>query len=334
MKFQKTKERLPTFDDVAELSLDYVRKSEFITRLPRRLMSYFPLFDVNSVNVEVDLDVMKLEKVDLNNIKVVGIDTSIIPIAESVKGVLYAVRGAAVVFDAGDESYSIKVYGPTLVYYTPEVVKYLHRYVKLGLNSLLSSIYDTYIAKKILVTIYEFNILNELVGYGGYDIVIIDGAIESPILRRHLYNELLDTLYQNSVGLVGVSKRSRLIKKYFETMIYLKKFGVDGFVKVDRLNHISSTYVGYFNVKSGMPFRVDISSNTPSSYLNIVYSLPSNGFGYPSVLIEAHTVSKLKYRDVLGLYRVIMEMGGSIKSSITHRSAVIGPLEGGMHETF
>ena len=334
MKFQKTKEQLPTFEAVAELSLDYIRESEFITRLPRRLMSYFPLFDVNSLNVDFNLDVVRLEKTDLAGVKVVGVDTSIVPIAESVKGVLYAVRGAAVTFDAEYESYSIKVYGPTLVYYTPEVVKYLHRYVRLGLNSLLSSIYDTYIAKKILVTIYEFNILSELVNNGEHTLIVLDGAIESPIVRRHLYNELLDSLYEHSIGVVGVSKRSRLIKRYFETMIYLKKFGMDGFVKVDKLNQISSTYIGYFNVKSGMPFRVDISNNISPSHLNIVYSLPSNGFGYPSVLIEAHTVSKLKYRDVLGLYRVIMEMGGSIKSSITHRSAVIGPLEGGRYEAF
>lgn len=334
MKFQKNKEQLPMFETVAELSLSYIKESVFITRLPRRVMSYFPLFEVDSFDVDLNLDVVRLERIDLTGVRVVGVDTSIVPIAESVKGVLYAVRGAAVSFDTEYDSYSIRVYGPTLVYYTPEVVEYLHRYVRLGLNSLLSSIYDTYIAKKILVTVYEFNILSELVNNAEHTLVILDGAIESPIVRRHLYNELLNALYKNSVGVIGVSKRSRLIKKYFDRMIYLKKFGIDGFVRVSKPNQISSTYVGYFNVKSGMPFRVDISNNISPSYLNIIYSLPSNSFGYPSVLVEAHTVAKLKYRDVLGLYGIVMEMGGLIKSSITHRSAVLGPLEGGRYEAF
>ncbi|HIQ13288.1 MAG TPA: DNA double-strand break repair nuclease NurA [Thermoprotei archaeon] len=334
MKIQKILEDIPTFNYIADLSIDYIRDNEFISRLPRRLMSYFPLFDVDSLDLGLDLNIVRLNKTDLSGLKIVGLDTSIIPIAESISGILYAVRGSVVIYDSDIKKYLIKVYGPSLVYYTPYIVKYLHKYVRVSLNSLYTSIYDIYIAKKILVSIYEFNILKDLVLENNYDIILLDGAIESPILRYQLYNDLLETLFQKSIGIVGISKRSRLTKRYFDTVLFLRKLGIDGFVKVDKINRISTTYVGYFNVKSGMPFRVDITNNISPSLLDIVYSLPSNGFGYPSILIEAHTISKLKYKDVLGLYKVVIELGGDIKPSITHRSALLGPLESDGNEAF
>lgn len=333
MKIQKTIEETPTFNYIASLSIDYIRDTEFISRLPRKLMSYFPLFDIDSLDLELDLNIVRLNKTDLRSSRVVGLDTSIVPIAESVRGILYAVRGSAIIYDSNIKEYSIKIYGPTLVYYTPDIVKYLHKYVRVRLNSLYASIYDIYVAKKILVSIYEFNILKDIVLNNGYDIILLDGVIESPILKYQLYSELLETLYHKSIGAIGISKRSRLIKRYFDTVLFLRKLGIDGFVKVDKFNRISTTYIGYFNVKSGMPFRVDITDNISPSQLDIVYSLPSNGFGYPSILIEAHTISKLKYKDVLGLYKVVVELGGAIKPSITHRSALLGPLEGGGNET-
>ncbi len=334
MKIQKIKETLPGFDMLSNISLEYIPENEFITRLPRRVMAYFPLFDVSSVPYNFKYDVIRLEKIDLKNVSIVGIDTSIVPLAESVKGILYALRGAAVYYHAGSREYSITVFGPDMIYYTPEIVEYLHRYVRLSLNSLIGSIYDVYISKKIILSIYELDILTKIVDKELADIIVLDGTLESPIVRQGIYHRLLKELADKDISVLGISKRSRLIKRYFEEMIYLKKLQIDGFIKLDREGNISTTYIGYFNVKSGFPFRVDISNNSNANTLNYIYSSPSNGFGYPSVLIEAHTISKLKYKDVIGLFQIIIEKGGFLKSSIPHRSAVLGPLEGGMHETF
>ena len=334
MKIQKTKTNF-ALDSIFKQSLDELVGVELITRYPRKIMSYFPLFDItNTSNYFIDDELIPLKRVDIRKYTLIGVDSSLLPIAESMEGILYAVRGSFVVYTPKEDKYRINVLGPSLIYYTKTFVKEIARYVKISLKTLNSSIYDTYLAKKVLISLYEFQMLYNLAEKFRDSIIIYDGSLKSPILRDSLYNILLETLYQNNVRLIGVSKRSRLVKKYFEYLISLKQLGVDSFVKIDLRKFFSITFVGYLRVSSGMPFRVDISRNSPIDALNVLYSLPSNGFGYPSVLIEAHTISKLKYRDVLALYYEIISRGGKVKHSIPHRSSLLGPLEGGDYETF
>ncbi len=332
MNIQKINEIL-TIEKVFEESLRDLNGSELISRLPGKQMAYFPLFEfTNGYNMESSANLVYLTKVNLDGIKIMGIDSSIMPIAESVDGVLYALRGAVVSYNPSLDRYEITVDGPRLVYYTRSFVKNIHNLVKVSLNTLLKSIYDTYLAKKVLISIYEFGLLWNLATRNRKVILLYDGSPQSLIIKPKIHENLLYALEGNDVSLVGISKRSRLVKRFYETLIFIKNLGVDSFVRVDVRGYITDTYVGYLNVSSGMPFRIDISRNSPVSTLNIVYSIPSNGSGYPSVLIEAHTISKLRYRDVIGLYMEILERGGIIRNSLSHRGIILGPLEGGLDE--
>jgi len=128
MKIQKRLNQNNLFQDLSEMSLSLLRETKIIPREEQIVYSYLPLFDgVKKNNVYGDL-FYRFKKVTLEH-HLIGVDASIVPLAESDKGYVFALRGASVKYDLEKDDYIIYLEGPYIFYLTSETLVILSKYL-------------------------------------------------------------------------------------------------------------------------------------------------------------------------------------------------------------
>jgi len=333
MKFQKTRPELEAkMDEIRVMlstSLSKAGGKVFIPRLPRAQYSYSPLIARSEVEVPDSIHV--LQRVDWDGV-VYAVDASIVPLAESVDGVVMGVRSAVVEYNMLSGSTRVRIDGPHAVYLYPELLSELARLTVFHGSARSALLGDLGMARRVLLSVYEYSVIARLVGEVDNGVVLIDGLLGHGVVRSDVYRYVVEEASRRGVHLVGVSKRSRLVKRHISLLNYFRSMGIDGFSRVRGGAKGFHTYLGFLNVSSGYPFRIDISIGSDEAVLDIVYSLPSNPTGYPSVLVEAHTLSKLGAKDIIGLMFQLASSGVKLKMSMPYRPHVLGSVEGGRDE--
>ncbi len=333
MKFQKTTPELDSMVDKIQMtlstSLSRAGGKVFIPRLPRAQYSYSPL--IARADIEVPESLHVLQKVDWDGV-VYAVDASIVPLAEGVEGVVMGIRSAVVEYDMLNGSTRVRVDGPHAVYLYPELLRELAGLTIFDGSTKTVILGDMGIARRVLLSVYEYSVVARLVSGIESGVVLIDGLLGHGVVRPDIYRYVVEEASRRGVHIVGISKRSRLVKRHVSILNYFRSMDIDGVSRVKGGAKGFYTYLGFLNVSSGYPFRIDVSIGSGEEVLDIIYSLPSNPTGYPSVLVEAHTLSKLGAKDIVGLIFQLASKGVKLRMSIPYRPHVLGSVEGGRDE--
>ncbi len=326
MKIQKNSVKDGGLEIIRRLSVNggaKLRGKYFIPVLPNgkfSLSPLIPLYPGRSVD-----SLHRFRKVSLSNVDVVAIDSSIVPVAEAMDSFIVGVRGALTILRGGVER-KIVVDGPRLFYLDEMIVKELLRFSVFKRVGIRSMIYNSPLLRRLVLTLYEYFLLMKGIKLVENGYVLVDGSLDPHVANPRVFREVLQLAEERSVSIIGLSKRSRLVKRHADILSHIYELGVDAAAPVDTSVDPVTTYVGFLRVRSAYPFRIDVFGDELKS-LDIVYSLPSNSMGYPSLLVEAHTIAKLRTRDIVNLLKLLASKGGKLVMSQPYRSQLLGALE-------
>jgi len=327
MKIQKSI-KLETFiDEVQNISIMLLKNTKLIPREEYVIYSYLPLLK-NDSDGELNSDnFYRFRKVSIEH-DIIGVDASIIPIAESEKGYVFGLRGAAVKYDHKLKKYIIYIEGPFILYLTADILEYFRGYLnsRFFIND-LGGVLNYMYAKKVILNVYEWLLVRDIVNNNQNTIIILDGVVEPKYLSSNFYKGVIRDSYDNQNYVVGISKRSRYLKYFSELTSSLLYIGMEGMISINIPGkRYSRVFIGLLR-KGGYPFRIDILKDTSPSIMNEIYSSNLNIVGYPEVLKEAHVFSKLTRKDSLLLKAIMARKGIKIKYSEPYREIIMGVLE-------
>jgi hypothetical protein len=257
-----------------------------------------------------------------------GLDSSVVPIAESRDGFVLGVKGA-IVYDYGLGYEAISV-GPMPLYISLKLIDFYSSRFGLSPNFVRRAALDIGYAKRLSIDIFE-NILLERTFSRYRDLIILlDGSLIGPVKYRNLIrNSLLMRARDRVVSVVGISKRSKLLKKYPYLYGIVVSKGVPGALKVPpvvfkrRLGGVN-VFIARFN-PLGIPFRVDICDYEDfQRVLDEIYSSKLGDSGYPEVLKEAHILSKFSWSEVIVLRRFLESIGAEFRQAFRLRDVLFG----------
>jgi len=326
MKIQKTIKTQDIFREISTFSLESLRGRVVIPRDDSILYSYIPLFNGVSINTLYGDRFYRFRKVPLSHL-IIGIDASIIPIAESDEGYIFGLRGATVKYFPRIERYSIYLEGPFIFYFTRDILDHLEGFVSRKVLKSLPLIVNYIYAKKIILSVYEWLLIKNIVESSSNSIILIDGVVEPRFINNSFYISILELANRNNNFLLGISKRSRYLKYFSDITSSLKILGLEGMIEIQVPGkYYSKVYIGLFR-RGGYPFRIDVNIDTPIEIINEVYSTKLNIVGYPEVLKESHVLSKLSHRDAMLLRALLAKEGVRLEYSEPYREAILGAYE-------
>lgn len=326
------------------LTLNYTSNQNFIPRDPDGLTyNYLPLLrNGNEINLDrydvIFLDEHgHLEPIHYR-IPIIGIDSSIIPIAESSKGMVFGLKGAAICEAQG--SYSMLRIGPIPVYITKNIFKNILE--SMGINNIDINYLSILNIKRFLIDIFEYILIERAIKNFPNSIIILDGSLSS-IYRRSLWlaRNIYSLVNRKSCSIVAIPKKSILMRRIPEVFSLALSLDRPCAIKVSgRFIHNTINYHVYITLfkTSGIPFRVDISKYNSIGCENILHILALHKFtvnGYPEVLKEAHIFSKLGRNEIIVLRHLIERNGGRLISTFKLRDSLFGGynmLSGGRDE--
>ena len=270
------------------------------------------------------------------NAILIGIDSSIKPIAESKHGYVYILCGAIVKEELPQGKKLIYRYGPLLCYLSGETALLFSR--ELGLSEkILKKMFLNYVlAKKFLISTFEYFLAKYAISSAeNGSVVLIDGSLNKYMGKFNLYDTLLEGLRRRGIYLVGIAKRSRLFKLYSHVLANIVQSRVPVMI---RLNDVPrrfacdnvEVYLGKLS-KCGVPLRVDIlriaadgDVDSRSFVLDAIYSAAYSITGYPNVLRDAHITAKISKAEVLGLKVYLDNLGAQFVPSFKIRDVLFG----------
>ena len=307
-------------------SLEYLKGEVLVPRdVEDGVFNFMPLFRGDE-DEESQINFYRFIKVERCR-KIIGIDSSVIPIAESKEGFVLGLKGSMV--SEFNHSYEVMILGPALIYISPrssriftELLRYPRAFVK-------RASLDISYAKKLAVDVFETGILiNALKKYRN-SIFLIDGSLAGPS-KHHMerLSHILDLAKLGENTLVGISKKSKFMKKYPHLYKIAVSYGVPGALEVPSfvLKKSSSVnvYISLFK-DSGLLFRVDIPNfEDKSSVFNQIFSSPITSIGYPEVLKESHILSKISRFEILILRRYLEIKGAYFVNTERLRDMIFG----------
>jgi len=329
MKIQETSLLKTSFKDMSVKSLEYLNGYKLIPRDDNILYSYTPLI-IGSRGRELYGDLIyRFKHTELEH-PILGVDSSIIPLAESIDGYVFAIRGAAVLYFPENDSYKVLIEGPLIFYFNREVLVFLEQYIKSNVLNRVKRVVSYVYAKKILINVYEWIFISNLLNRFSNTIFLIDGVIEPRYLSNKFYSEIYRTSIEQDNYLIGISKRSRYLKYFSDIASILRFLNIEGMIQIEVPGKsFSKVYIGLFR-RGGYPFRIDVPRYMDLSVINEVYSSNLSLIGYPEVLKEAHLFSCLRKRDAVILRGILARLGVNIEFSEPYRSIVLGSFEGGV----
>lgn len=259
--------------------------------------------------------------------KIIGIDSSVIPIAESKDGFVLGLKGSVVV--ELDGSYEVVVLGPAPIYISLKSAKIFTEYLGYPEMFVKRASLDIGYAKKLAIDVFETRILMNTLDKYSSSIILIDGSLVGSFkYSRERFSYVLNLAKSHNNSLAGISKKSRLMKLYPYFYKVAMSYGVPGALEVPRFvvrkTSLFSIFISLFKA-SGLPFRVDIPLNENSIYiLNQIYSSSITPVGYPEVLKESHILSKFSRFEVLVLKRYLEVRGAYFVNTERLRDMIFG----------
>jgi hypothetical protein len=302
------------------------------------VFNFLPLL-VNSSNEGYITDFVEFSRMELSR-PLVGIDSSVVPIAESRDGFVLGLKGTIIVERGG--GYEVVRVGPMPMYISLKLVEFYSKLSFLPKSLIRRAAVDIGWAKKFAVSVFEDTLVSRVVeSYSGV-VVLMDGSLSSPFLGyRNRMVELCDVAREKNISIVGLSKKSRLLKRYPELYSFVLYKGLPGAIKVPgfiiKRKIPFSIYISLFSVP-GVPFRVDLFINEAQEVvLNEIFSSSLSNIGYPEVLKEAHILSKISKFELIALKKFLEMKGARFVATEKLRDVLFGEFNrsgswGGLNE--
>lgn len=315
-----------------ELLVESVKYLENETLIPREpyngIYSITPLYESDE---QQSIDELLYFPKYLKRHRLVGIDSTIHPIGESKKGFLFAIRGS-IVSDI-DGCVSIDRYGPLLFYLSIDNIDHIADTLRLNIKSREKILEDLIESKKLTIAIFERILLKEAIELSPPEsVILIDGSLSRRLMGQNIFDDyLMYRAFKNKmVYVAGVSKKSRLYKRYPHLISALYQFGEATAIKVPfkPLSYVSAhnhVFIAKFGLRS-IPLRIDIPRyiEEPHLILDAIFTGASYSTGYPDVLKEAHVTSKLVKNELLSLKILARRFGGRFIDSSKIRDILFG----------
>lgn len=266
------------------------------------------------------------------NAMLIGIDSSIYPIAESKDGYIFVFKGAIVKSKYGHENNNVYKYGPAICYIsddTKEILRSLPEFNKYF--SLTDIIINPILLRKILLEVFELYLIYEACRFVEDNcIIVIDGTLKK--YSKYIQHTIQKSLFNGKYNfyLTGVSKKSKLFKLYPYILSELVQCKLPIVIKLNDVpKRFSSNnidiYFGKFS-KDGIPLRIDIPKTTKCHMcvFDSLYTMAYIFNGYPNVLRDAHITAKLSKSELLSAKIYIENKGAKFLSSFRIREILFG----------
>ena len=259
--------------------------------------------------------------------KIIGMDSSVIPIAESKDGFVLGLKGSVVI--EFNDSYEVVVLGPTPIYISLKNIKIFTDFLGYPKEFVKRASLDIGYAKKLAVDVFETKILMNILEEYKDSVILLDGSLVGLFkYGKERFSHVLNLANLHNNFLAGISKKSRLMKRYPYFYKVTMSHGVPGALEIPKFiikkNFLFSIFISLFK-SSGLPFRVDIPLNeNPISILNQIYSSSITPVGYPEVLKESHILSKFSRFEILVLKRYLEFRGAYFVSTERLRDMIFG----------
>lgn len=329
MKFQEYFKKVHSYGlriDFIIRSLGYLKNEVLIpSDVEDNVFNFIPLF-YNDVDNGLFINFHRFKKTDVDK-RIIGIDSSVVPIAESKDGFVLGLKGSVVI--ESNRSYEVMSIGPVPIYISPKTVKIITEVFGYSISHVKRDFLDLEYTKRLAINIFETGLIaNALESYEN-SIVLIDGSLGGPFKEckeRFSYLYHLAKLGGNSI--VGISKKSKFMKKYPYFYKMVLSHSVPGAVEIPwtiiKRTLPYRVFISIFRV-SGLPFRVDIPGKEDYiDVLNQVYSSTITPVGYPEVLKESHILSQISRFEVMLLRRYLEVKGAYFVSTEKLRDMIFG----------
>lgn len=238
---------------------------------------------------------------------VVGIDSTSIPLAESMKGILIAAR-ATLVARKSSENYVERV-GPILAYLTEETMEELKEVLSISPRVLkMASVDPRYSGRVVMMMLERWLLWNAALSFKD-SIILVDGSLSlsSIELRDQPIRRIIQEARARGNTIIGVSKRSMLFKLCSRDLMGLACGELPAAMEIEEashyLRHCTTRVLFAFLSTDLIPLRIDVplSEERPFQALEGLISSDQISNGYPETLRQAHVFSKLSKTERLGL---------------------------------
>ena len=259
--------------------------------------------------------------------KIIGMDSSVIPVAESKDGFVLGLKGSVVI--EFKDSYEVVVLGPTPIYISLKNTKIFTDSLGYPKGFVKRASLDIGYAKKLAIDVFEAKILMNILEEYRDSIILLDGSLAGSFkYDKERFSHVLNLAKLHDNFLAGISKKSKLMKRYPYFYKIAISHGVPGAIEIPKFiikkNFLFSVFISLFK-GSGLPFRVDIPLNEdPVSILNQIYSSSITPVGYPEVLKESHILSKFSRFEILVLKRYLEFRGAYFVNTERLRDMIFG----------
>ncbi|MEN2973979.1 MAG: DNA double-strand break repair nuclease NurA [Candidatus Caldarchaeales archaeon] len=270
--------------------------------------------------------------------KVIAVDTSSIRIAESARGVVVSIKGAAVLREL-DGSTKVESIGPFLFYITRRnIVKILKEHSEL-LKS--RSGYDFYLyAQKILTELLERWLQEYVVEKFRDSIILFDGSLtsSSSSISPDSIEKILKKALENGSEVLAFSKTC-FLQVSGEPLQIIQTEKKPPYI-IDLTRALESYNLGRFRlygrtylarlVKGSPGYRVDTYlQNDASTVFGLLLRSDPLVYGYPETLILAHDYSTFTRLDTITLQIMLKKMKVELLYPESVREMLFNPLDGG-----
>lgn len=285
------------------------------------VFDYSPLMDYVGDNLTAnDATIYRLVRVKSDK-AVVGVDSSVIPIAESIDGFVLAVKGCIVAERA--HSFETLLLGPYPIYISDKNINTLMREFRIAKEALRRAPYEISAAKQLSIEIIEKLLLTITFNYINDSIVLIDG----PLTRiTNVHRCLADYSNINNV-VVGFVKRSKVVKRFPFIFKLILSLGYECAIELPWPQNGPIKSLVVLLAKGGLPFRVEILNNGAhvKDVLDIIYSSAITSIGYPEVLRCAHIFSRISRLEIITLIGLMEKYGAKYVTCEKLRDMLFGP---------
>ncbi|MEM0057000.1 MAG: DNA double-strand break repair nuclease NurA [Candidatus Geothermarchaeota archaeon] len=307
--------------------LDLLSHLDGAILIPRGLnddvFNYLPL--INGIDNDLivnDATVHRLTKVKSNK-TIVGIDSSVVPIAESIDGFILAVKGCIVIEKT--HSFENILFGPYPIYISTRNTSTLLKEFQITGEIFKRAPYEVSVAKRLSIEIVEKLLLSIAFNYIDNSLVLIDG----PLTRiMSTCRSLLGYNGTNNI-IVGFIKKSKMIKSFPFLFKLALSLGYECAIELPYSQNKSIKSFIVLLAKGGLPFRVEVLNygTCIKEVLDTIYSSTITPIGYPEVLRCAHVFSKISQLETIALIGLMEKYGAKYVSCERLRNILFGPFD-------
>lgn len=262
-------------------------------------------------------------------INVIGIDSTCIPLAESKNGLIVAAR-VAMVQKNGKIFKAIRI-GPIIAYLNNDTLNLLRDVLYIPRKLLKLANVEVRYARKILLEALETAMLIEATQLNEETMILIDGSLKEPSVqfKNFPFKKVIRASLRRGNFLIGISKRSNLFKWCFKEFSLLASENPPIAVLVeDAPKYVKNLWGEVFFAllaKNGVPLRVDVMAiDSPEHVLNLLYSNDLLRNGYPETLRKAHIYSKFLNSENVCLRLLLTKFESKIVKCEKEREVLFG----------